>query len=332
MVPAASVHRLQRRGQPFDGGHGQLGEQRQRAQQRDLHERHRGARVQAEQGAPADRGRSGSTAATPSSAARLPPRTSTGTSSAPSASPAIVSPSSTPNTWPMSWAGTERCSSVRLATSSTSRLAPTRASSATVPASPGPAASAASAAEQQRRGQDRAAQAAAGEQHPGGDGQDRARAVERVEVAGPGLGPAEHGHRQDDEQQVERADDDRPGGQQGQHEPQAGRRAASATHSPRPASTAAALPAARTAGTRSRATSAAAATASPAQTANTRPAPPADQPAGQQARRGDPGRLHPAHDHVGRGQLVRGHATEGISAAWAGRVAVTAVAASTAPA
>jgi len=85
-------------------------------------------------------------AAIPSSASRLPPKcTSTGTSTAPIASPAMVSPSRRPNTWPSEWAGTERCSSDRLATSSRARLVPATVSNSTVPAGPRPDASVASA-------------------------------------------------------------------------------------------------------------------------------------------------------------------------------------------
>jgi hypothetical protein len=51
------VDRRERRRQAFDRGCRQLGEQRQRAQQRDLHHGHRSTGVEAEQGAPADRGR-----------------------------------------------------------------------------------------------------------------------------------------------------------------------------------------------------------------------------------------------------------------------------------
>jgi hypothetical protein len=45
------------RREAFDSGCGQFGEQRKRAQQRYLHNRHGGRGVQAEQGAAADRGR-----------------------------------------------------------------------------------------------------------------------------------------------------------------------------------------------------------------------------------------------------------------------------------
>ena len=61
------------------------------------------------------------------------------------ASPAMVNPSSTPKIRPISRGGTERCSSVRVATSSIRWPAPATASRITVPASPGPNATTASA-------------------------------------------------------------------------------------------------------------------------------------------------------------------------------------------
>jgi len=55
--PGAQLHRLQRRRQAFDRGGGKLGEQGERAQQRDLHDRHGGAGVEAEHDASAGHGR-----------------------------------------------------------------------------------------------------------------------------------------------------------------------------------------------------------------------------------------------------------------------------------
>ncbi len=50
------VHGREGRPKAFDRGCGQFGEQRERAEQRDLHDRHGHLGVEAEQGAPAGRG------------------------------------------------------------------------------------------------------------------------------------------------------------------------------------------------------------------------------------------------------------------------------------
>ena len=158
---------------------------------------------------------SGSTRATPTNDARGPtPQMSNGASTDPSASPAIDSPSTSPKTRPSTSAGTMRWISVRVATSKNTRPAPTSASSTqTRHGGRHDGQHAERAAEHRHRRDDRQGEPSHSE-HRRRDhaGDEAARADGGVQVADPTGAGFEDPEREDDEQDVERADDDpRPG-------------------------------------------------------------------------------------------------------------------------
>ena len=276
-VSGAQLHRPQRRRQALDRGGGQFGEQRERAQQRDLHDRHGGTGVEAEHGASAGHGRQRQHGrhpehGQPASAQVRQRGYQQGTQGEPGHHEPLEDAEDPPDQLrrdrPLQQgAGGHRQQGVAgpghrqqghgAGQAETERDHRQRA------------------AEDQRGRQDRPAQAAPDQDRAHGGRQQRSGAESELEVAGPARGAAEHGQGQDHDQQVQRPRHDGIGGQQGQHEPQprltdrqpqAARRSravASVRHSGSAASGA----------TRRPATSSAASRPRPAHTANTLPTP-----------------------------------------------------------
>ena len=121
----------------------------------------------------------------------------------------MASPSTAPKTRPSTCAGTTRCSSERVATSSSTRPPPATASKPAIPNAPRPpiaqAAIAALEAAAPNAIAGRSRRRPSSEAQAPGDG-DRAESVREVEVSDPGLPTMEHVDGEDDEEDVEGAD------------------------------------------------------------------------------------------------------------------------------